>query len=70
MCILQLYASVQVKLTVYTEVNTSGQVGFHVFKIGRRARVHTTVCALDRLQHQDTTLTVDRFPLKVKRTFV
>lgn len=47
-------------------MNTSGQVGFHVFEIDGWARVHAIVCALNRLQHQDTPLTFERRPLEVK----
>lgn len=67
LCILKLRASAKEELTVHIEVNTSGQVGFQVFKIGGCAHVHAIVCALDGLQHQDAPLAFDQLPLEVKK---
>lgn len=53
-------------LTVDIEGDTSCQVSIQVIEICGRARVHTTGCALDRFQHQKTTLTNDGFSLKVE----
>lgn len=55
--IMQQCESAKDKLTVHIEANTSAQVGLYVFEIGGLASVHAIVCSLDRLQHQDTTLT-------------
>lgn len=66
-CFLQLCASAKDKLTVHNEANTSGQVGIDVFEISGCARVHGVVCALDRLQHQDTPLTFERLSLEVQK---
>lgn len=58
------------ELTVYVEANASGQVGFHVFEIDGCARVQAVVCALNRLQDQDTPLTDVRLPLEVKKDWL
>lgn len=68
-CVHNLVYSISAKdeLTVHVEANASGQVGFHVFEIDGCARVQAVVCALDRLQDQDTPLTDVRLPLEVKK---
>lgn len=53
-------------LTVDSEADGSTQVSFHVIEIYGRALVHAFVCALDRFQRQETTLTADGLFLKVE----
>lgn len=53
-------------LTVDSEVDGSTQVSIQVIEIYGCARVHTSICALDRFQHQNTVVTRDGSFLEVE----